>query len=142
MAVASSSIVKDFDVIKNISTGQIPSFVNTLSDTLFFKELKNDSATALSQQLPRRLMLGSSLFASQNRFQSSLPYWLPWSEWTITSCVGLRKIQRHKVRISQAEPLEGESTISDAEEQVLNAPKVWTQTTLIKDKFSPILGLG
>jgi hypothetical protein len=37
MAVAASSIVKDFDVIKNISTGQIPNFVNTLSDTLFLK---------------------------------------------------------------------------------------------------------
>jgi hypothetical protein len=74
MAVTSSSILKDFDVIKNISTGQFSRFVNPLSYTLFFKELKNDSATALSQQLPRLLMLGSSLLASKNRFQSSLPY--------------------------------------------------------------------
>ncbi|AKM38354.1 integrase catalytic subunit (plasmid) [Escherichia coli PCN061] len=37
-------------------------------------ELKNDSATALSQQLPRRLMLGTRLLARQNRCQSSLPY--------------------------------------------------------------------
>jgi hypothetical protein len=36
----------------------------------------------------------------------------------------LRKIQRHKVRINQAEPLEGVSTISDAQAQVLNALKV------------------
>ncbi len=31
----------------------------------FFSELKNDSATALSQQLPRRLMLGTRLLARQ-----------------------------------------------------------------------------
>ncbi len=43
----------------------------------FFKLLKKDSATALSQQLPRRLMLGSSWFARQKRTQSSLPYWEP-----------------------------------------------------------------
>ena len=36
----------------------------------------------------------------------------------------LRKIQRHKVRINQAEPLEGVSTISDEQAQVLNALKV------------------
>jgi hypothetical protein len=36
----------------------------------------------------------------------------------------LRKIQRHKVRINQAEPLEGVSTISDAQAQVFNALKV------------------
>ena len=36
----------------------------------------------------------------------------------------LRKIQRNKVRINQAEPLEGLSTISDAQAQVLNALKV------------------
>ena len=44
MAMASSSIVKSFDVIKNISSDQIPSFINTLSNTFFYKELKNDSA--------------------------------------------------------------------------------------------------
>lgn len=36
----------------------------------------------------------------------------------------LRKIQRHKVRINQAEPMEGVSTISDAQAQVFNALKV------------------
>jgi len=35
MAVASGSIVKNFDVIKNISLSDIPSFVNSLTDTLF-----------------------------------------------------------------------------------------------------------
>lgn len=38
----------------------------------FFRLLKNDSATALSQQLPRRLMLGSNWLALQNRRHASL----------------------------------------------------------------------
>jgi hypothetical protein len=37
MVVVWSSIVNDFDLIKNISTGQISIFVNTLFDTIFFK---------------------------------------------------------------------------------------------------------
>jgi transposase len=36
----------------------------------------------------------------------------------------LRRIQRHKVRINEAEPIEGVSTISDAQAQVLDALKV------------------
>ena len=36
----------------------------------------------------------------------------------------LRRIQRHKVRINEAEPIEGVSTISDAQAQVLEALKV------------------
>lgn len=36
----------------------------------------------------------------------------------------LRRIQRHKVRINQAEPLEGVSTIDEAQAQVFNALKV------------------
>ena len=54
----------------------------------FFKLLKNDSATALSQQFSRRLMLGSSLCALQKRSQSSLPYCEPWSEGMMTRCFG------------------------------------------------------
>jgi hypothetical protein len=76
MAATSGSIVKSLDVIKHIGASQIRGFVDTLSDALFFfKALKNDSATALSQQLPRRFILGSSWFASQNRFQSPLSNW-------------------------------------------------------------------
>jgi hypothetical protein len=65
-----------FNVIEDIRPGQIP-VLDTFSDPFFFSELKNDSATALSWQLPRRLMLGARLLARQNRCQSSLPYWLP-----------------------------------------------------------------
>jgi len=46
----------------------------------FFKLLKKDSATALSKQLPFRLMLGSSRLDVQKRFHASLPYCVPWSE--------------------------------------------------------------
>lgn len=56
-----------------------------------FKLLKKDSATALSQQFPRRLMLRLSPCARQNRRQPPLPYWLPWSECTRTDCLGLRR---------------------------------------------------
>jgi len=62
----------------------------------FFSELKNDSATALSWQWPRWLILGARLLARQNRCQS-LPYWLPWSECTMTALSGLR---RHTAIIS------------------------------------------
>lgn len=77
MAVASDPVIEYFNVIENIGTGHIAGFVAPFSDALFFSELKNDSATALSLQLPRRLMLGARLFALQKRYQSSLPYWLP-----------------------------------------------------------------
>lgn len=84
-------VVEHFNVIEDIRPGQIPGFVYSLPDAFFFSELKNDSATALSQQLPRRLILGARLLARQNRCQSSLPYWLPWSECTMTSLSGLRR---------------------------------------------------
>src|SRR4029453_9406027 len=42
----------------------------------FFRLLKKDSATALSQQLPLRLILGSRRFVRQNRRHASLPNWV------------------------------------------------------------------
>lgn len=57
----------------------------------FFRLLKVDSATALSQQLPRRLMLGCRLCSRQKRLKSSLPYWLAWSACTMTCSAGLRR---------------------------------------------------
>lgn len=77
MTVAPGPVVEHFNVIEDIGPGQIPGFIDAFSDPLFFSELKNDSATALSQQLPRLLMLGARLLARQKRCQSSLPYWLP-----------------------------------------------------------------
>ena len=54
-------VVEHFCVIDDISPGQIPGFIDALSDTLLFSELKNDSATTLSQTLPRWLILGARL---------------------------------------------------------------------------------
>ena len=68
------TVVEHFNIIENIRPGHGPGFIYPLPDALFLSELKNDSATALSQQFPRRLMLGARLLARQNRCQSSLPY--------------------------------------------------------------------
>jgi len=43
----------------------------------FLKLLKKDAATALSQQLPFRLMLGSRRLERQKRRHASLPKWVP-----------------------------------------------------------------
>lgn len=75
-AVTASSIVEELDVVEDVGTRELASFVDTFSHALFFRLLKKDS-TALSQQLPRRLMLDCRLFVCQNWRQSSLPYCVP-----------------------------------------------------------------
>lgn len=40
MAVAPGSIVKDFDVVEDISSGQISGFVDTFADAFFFQTAK------------------------------------------------------------------------------------------------------
>lgn len=52
---------------------------------------KKLSATALSRQFPRRLILGCKLWKARNAAHSQLANWLPCSEWTITLCLGLRR---------------------------------------------------
>lgn len=74
MAVAAGSVIEHLYVIEDFGSGQIPGFVDAFADAFLFKLLKNDSATALYQQLPRRLILGSRLWAWQKRRKSSLPY--------------------------------------------------------------------
>ena len=59
MAVSTGAIVEGFDVVVDLSRGKLPGCVNALLDPLLLQAAKKDSATALSQQLPRRLMLGS-----------------------------------------------------------------------------------
>ena len=75
MLVSSGSIVEALDVVGDVIGRLLARVVNALLDALFFRLEKKDSATALSQQLPRRLMLGVRPFVLQNRSQSSLPYW-------------------------------------------------------------------
>ena len=77
MTVAPGPIVEHFNVIEDIRPGQIPVWYVLLLMRSFFSELKNNSATALSWQLPRLFMLGARLLVRQKRSQSSLPYWLP-----------------------------------------------------------------
>jgi hypothetical protein len=64
--VAPGPIVEHFNVIEDIRPGQIPVFVYSLTNALFFSELKNNSATALSWQLPRLFMLGARLLARRS----------------------------------------------------------------------------
>ena len=58
--MVADSIVEHLDAFEAVGPSQIAGLADTLFDPFFFSLLKNDSATALSQQLPRRLMLGSS----------------------------------------------------------------------------------
>lgn len=57
----------------------------------FFKLLKNDSTTTLSQPLPGRRLLVSRWLSRQNRRQSSLPYRVPCSQWIRTRCPGFQR---------------------------------------------------
>ncbi|ESN04440.1 hypothetical protein L378_01709 [Klebsiella pneumoniae MGH 32] len=91
MTVMSAPVVEHFNVIEDICPGQTWVLYIRFLMRFFFSELKNDSATALSQQLPRRLILGARLLARQNLCLSSLPYWLPWLLCTTTLSVGLRR---------------------------------------------------
>jgi hypothetical protein len=74
MTVPAYPIVERLNVVGNIDVGEISVLVDPFLDSFFLQLLKKDSATALSQQFPRRLMLGSSRFVRQKRRQSSLQY--------------------------------------------------------------------
>ena len=66
MTVAPGPIVEHFNVIEDIRPGQIPVWYVLLLMRSFFSELKNNSATALSWQLPRLFMLGARLLARRS----------------------------------------------------------------------------
>jgi hypothetical protein len=66
MAVTAGSIVERLDIIEGIGAGRDRAFVDAFRMRSFFRLLKNDSATALSQQLARLLMLGSRLWPDRN----------------------------------------------------------------------------
>jgi hypothetical protein len=63
-----------------------------------FKVEKKLSIAALSQQLPRLLMLQTMPCAASSRWKSSLVYCDPWSEW----CRTARGRPRLKTAISKA----------------------------------------
>ncbi|KJZ44458.1 hypothetical protein VC35_16625 [Pseudomonas fluorescens] len=70
-------IVKHLDVIEYITTSILPRGVDFSLDSFPFQQLEKLSATALSWQLPRRLMLATRLLAFKKLRQSELLYWLP-----------------------------------------------------------------
>jgi hypothetical protein len=59
MTMAACWIIERINVIRYLGLCKLSSSVDLLLDAFFLRLLKNDSATALSQQFPRRLMLGS-----------------------------------------------------------------------------------
>lgn len=59
VAVSTSAIVEHLDVVVDLSPRDLPRCVDALLDPLLLQAAKKCSATALSQQLPRRLILGS-----------------------------------------------------------------------------------
>lgn len=61
MIVTTLSIVEDLDVIENIGTCEVACLINAFSDVFLSQAAEKDSATALVQQFPRRLMLGGQL---------------------------------------------------------------------------------
>jgi hypothetical protein len=71
--VTPNSIVETLDVIEDFRLDLSPYSVNPSLMRSLFELLKNDSATASSQQLPRRLMLGLNRLSLHQRLNSSLP---------------------------------------------------------------------
>jgi len=70
-------IVTRLDVTEDIGLGQIMVFVGAILDAFFFQAPEEGSVIALSQQLPRRLMLGYKLLTFRKRNQSLLQYCEP-----------------------------------------------------------------
>lgn len=80
VAVASGAIVEALDVVGHTRDGQCAVLVALPIDSLLLEAVKNDSATALSQQSPLRLTPGSRRCERQKLRQVSLPNCVPWSE--------------------------------------------------------------
>jgi hypothetical protein len=59
-------VVEELDVVEHILAGFGAGFILSASDAFALGRLKKLSATALSQQFPRRLMLGTRLCCSRN----------------------------------------------------------------------------
>ncbi len=72
MAMAAGSIVKHLDVFEDICLREIAGSADPLSDSLLFQAAEERFSYGVDtpQQLPRRLMLGSSLCVLQKRIQS------------------------------------------------------------------------
>jgi hypothetical protein len=67
-----SSIIEHLNIIEYIGPCIIARWIHVVANAFFFNVLKKVSATALSYQFPRRLMLGVNRLSLQNLSQSSL----------------------------------------------------------------------
>jgi hypothetical protein len=63
VTVAAGSIVKDFDVIKDVGTCELACFVDSLAYAFLLQAAEEGLGDGVVPQLPRRLMLGSRLLA-------------------------------------------------------------------------------
>jgi len=70
MTVAARPIVERLDIVGHLRDRQLPVLVDQFLDPFLLQAAEKDSATALSQQFPFRLMLGSSRFVRQRRTAS------------------------------------------------------------------------
>lgn len=77
MAVLAGPTIEALNGIGNVGYRDVSVLVDVLLDPFLLRAAKGDSATALSQQLPFRLMLGLRWFDLQNRFHASQPYCVP-----------------------------------------------------------------
>ena len=73
----SESVIIDFNIPKQVPFEFFHGFIFSLMRSLFFKELKKASATALSRQLPFLDMLLTQQFASRQFLKSFEAYWIP-----------------------------------------------------------------
>lgn len=80
MTVAARWVVELLDIVRDVGYRKLPVSIDSFLMRSVFRLPKKNSATALSQQFPRRLMLGSRRFARQKRCHVSLPFCVPWSE--------------------------------------------------------------
>jgi hypothetical protein len=77
VTVASGGIVEAVDVIRNVVKYQLSIPKDLLLDAFLLEAAEETLATAWSQQLPFRLMLGCRRWLRQNRRQASLPNCVP-----------------------------------------------------------------
>ena len=79
--MAAHWIVEALDVIEHVGLRVIARAIYPRPDRSVFGEEKQLSIAALSQTLPDRLIEQVTPLSAISRWNCSLVYWLPWSEW-------------------------------------------------------------
>ena len=78
VTVAPGPIVEHFNVIEDIRPGQIPVFVYSLTNALFFQWTEEQFGHRIILAVATLVHARCQVIGPQKRCQSSLPYWLPW----------------------------------------------------------------